>query len=311
MYESAAYRDTIRWLFSRQFRYMLLVVLAPEIMLIDANSDFFKARYYANQTANLEVNGWRLTHLRFAEAGGFIYKIKDVDTKIDDMRYLAQLIHSRKLGRPPISVEELHSRSQSDWFIKGLAVCQILWFGIQVLLRAIQHFHNTALEILVIAFVLYSIAVYIFNWNLPQNVEYPVILEGKNDTYPTRRLEKLELRKTQLLQMAVFGILFGAVHCLAWDSPFPTPGERLAWRICAVSTTVLAPIASRAGYVTVTHDPTAHSWRHLRHIFWVFLSLYFVARMTLIILSFTALRVQPANVYQTINWTNYIPHFGA
>ncbi len=291
---------------------MLLVVLAPEIMLIDAVNGFFKARYYTNQTANLEADGWRLTHLRFAEANGFIYRARDADTKFDgDMHYLAQLIHSRKLGRPPVSVEELHSRSQSDWFIKGFAVCQILWFGIQVLVRAIRHYHNTALEILVIAFVLCSIAVYDFNWNLPQNVEYPVILKEMNNTYPTRRLEDLELRRTQHLQLALFGISFGAVHCLAWDSPFPMPAERLAWRICAVSTTVLAPIVSRGSYIIGTHDTNTYFSLSLQNIYWFFLFLYCVAKITLIILSFTALRAQPADVYQTIDWTNYMPHIGA
>ncbi len=63
MCESAAYRDILRWLFSRQFRNMLLALLAPEIMLIDAVNEFFKARFYANQTANLEADGWKLTHL--------------------------------------------------------------------------------------------------------------------------------------------------------------------------------------------------------------------------------------------------------
>ena len=74
-------------------------------------------------------------------------------------------------------------------------MCQIIWFGIQVLFRPIQHFQNTALEISVLAFVLCSVMVYAFNWDSPENVEYPVILMGKNDAQPTRRMEKLKRPK--------------------------------------------------------------------------------------------------------------------
>ena len=290
---------------------MMLAVLAPEIMIIDAISEYIKAQYYAYQTPTLKSDGWTLTHLRFAEAGGFIYYTRDEEIRIDDMRHLAQLILSSKLGEPPISVAELNSRSQSDWFIKGLAVCQIIWFGIQVLFRAIQHFQNTALEISVIGFVLCSVVVYVFNWNLPQNVEYPIMLKGKNDAYPTRRMEKLKRQKPEFFQLALFGILFGAVHCLAWDSPFPTPEERLAWRVCAASTAILAPIISRGMYLTVTRDRDNDSIGKLRVFTLILISLYVFARITLIVLAFTALRALPADVYQTIDWTTYIPHIGA
>lgn len=53
--------------------------------------------------------------------------------------------------------------------------------------------------------------VYAFNWDLSQNVEYPVMLKGKNDAHPTRRMEKLKRQKTELFQLALFGILFGAM----------------------------------------------------------------------------------------------------
>ena len=291
---------------------MLLALIAPEIMIIDAPSDYSKAQYYAHQTPNLKADGWTLTHLRFAEAGGFIYKSRDRDTDVRDRRHLADLIQSRKLRKPPISAAELNSRSQSDWFIKGLAMCQIIWFGIQVLFRAIQHFQSTTLEITVIVFVLCSIAVYVFNWSLPQNVEYPVMLTGKNENHPTGRIKKLERRKTEFIQLALFGMLFGALHCLAWDSPFPTPEERLTWRICAASTMGLAPIISRGIYPIVTRDRrNADSISKFWILILFFVGLYVIGRITLIVLAFTALRALPADVYQTIDWTNYLPHVGA
>ena len=289
---------------------MVLAIFAPEVMIIDAVSQYVKAQYYAAQMPTLRPDGWTLTHLRYAEAGGFIYQTRELEFNIVSMHELVQLIYSEKLGKPPISAGELNSRSQSDWFIKGLAVTQILWFAIQVLVRAIQHLQNTALEITVIAFVLCSVVVYVFNWNLPQNVEYPVILKGKNAAHPERRIEKLKRQKTEFLQLALFGILFGAVHCLAWNSPFPTPAERLTWRICAVSTIALAPVISRSLYMNLTPNRNADVSTRSGYFTIFAVVLYAIGRITLIVLAFTALRALPADIYQTVNWTKYIPHFG-
>lgn len=43
-----------------------------------------------------------------------------------------------------------------------------------------------------------------------------------------------------LILGALFGgTIFGALHCLAWNFYFPTPGEALAWKVCSVATTCL------------------------------------------------------------------------
>ncbi|MCJ1461394.1 hypothetical protein MMC28_011776 [Mycoblastus sanguinarius] len=46
------------------------------------------------------------------------------------------------------------------------------------------------------------------------------------------------------LLFLLFASGFGAIHCLAWHSPFPTVKERLAWRICSVTTTSLPALAA-------------------------------------------------------------------
>ncbi len=65
---------------------MMVAVLAPEVMIIDAISEYVRARYYASQTPNLKTDGWTLTHLRFAAAGGFIHYTRDEEIRSNDMR---------------------------------------------------------------------------------------------------------------------------------------------------------------------------------------------------------------------------------
>jgi hypothetical protein len=39
----------------------------------------------------------------------------------------------------------------------------------------------------------------------------------------------------------IFCLIFGGIHCISWNFEFPSPQERLAWRICCVILTVSIP----------------------------------------------------------------------
>ena len=96
--------------------------------------------------------------------------------------------------------------------------------------------------------------------------------------------------------------IYGGLHCLAWDSPTPTKQERLAWRVCSCSITVL-PLFFAAGRYE------GESKRHLRKPFAVMVLLYGAARLTLLALTLTSLRALPADVYETVDWSRYFPRF--
>ena len=104
-----------------------------------------------------------------------------------------------------------------------------------------------------------------------------------------------------LLLLGFAGGVFGAVHCLAWNSTFPTPKERLAWRVCSVATTAL-PIVGVTDYLP--------HWFADKFVAIFLLILYIIARLTLIALALASLRAAPADVFQTTDWNNIIPHVG-
>lgn len=356
----------------------------------------------------------------------------------------------------------MKSRSKSDWAIKALALFQISWFGIQLLIRRIQHLHITAIEILTLAFIVCSSVTYILCWSQPQNIEYEVPLgkgttgedatredaikektsgehtaeeettteeataehaaaeettrehatgehasgggaagkdatgkdlsvemanrdEGEPNTtanpaqnprvgessargnddlekcepqiqsrsVPARsRIQEIcrseldridiqeriqEIRRYELHKdlkrmnrvtsflFASMGAAFGAAHCLAWTSTYPTPKERLAWRVCCVVTTSLPPIGILV--ISLLNRSTKHmkkssesdSPKFNRHVvvvmieelsFLLLLAFYITARVTLVVLALMALRALPADVFQTTGWNNVIPHVG-
>ena len=111
--------------------------------------------------------------------------------------------------------------------------------------------------------------------------------------------ERVSIISSFLLAFA--GSIFGAVHCLAWNSTFPTPKERLAWRVCSVATTAL-PAVGIPAYIS--------DWSGDRFLGFPLLVAYVIARLTLIALALASLRAVPADVFQTTAWNNIIPHVG-
>ena len=342
-----------RWyLLFRKLGWMLLATIAPELFLFAAADKFFVARSLSRHLQKVDRGSWTQTHIQFACVGGFSVRGKeDEELKLDDLR---NLIESESIDEPPLSAEELKSRSKSDWVIKFIAILQILWFVIQTLLRTISHFRTTAIEIMTVAFVLCSVFIYGFSLYLPQNVEYPVILEvrstealtnevrsrrisGDSQTAHDGRLMSprteppkvnktgtaggpIEDPKAQRLPskyvlgwaalrvpdglLGLFACGFGAIHCLGWNWPFPTAKEQVAWRVCSAAITglpVVISIFSRDSY-PLFETASDKSWC-------VGVFLYILGRITIIVLAFMALRAMPVDTFQTVNWTNYFPHF--
>ena len=99
-----------------------------------------------------------------------------------------------------------------------------------------------------------------------------------------------------------FALGFGAIHCAAWNAPFPTTKERLAWRIISIVLTVLpySLVLDRRWFLSLDWTVSILQLCGL---------VYILGRITIIILAFIALRALPADVFQTVKWSPYLPHF--
>ena len=134
-----------------------------------------------------------------------------------------------------------------------------------------------------------------------------------------------------LFLMTFVGTAFGAVHCLAWNSTFPTTGERLAWRVGCLVTTPLPIVfctcfflferwAVQLPFVSemelkalpkllkiLTPSNIVNLWACTL----VFLiGIYAIARAAIIILALMSLRSLPADAFRVTDWNNVIPHVG-
>lgn len=139
---------------------------------------------------------------------------------------------------------------------------------------------------------------------LPFRAKLGILLGG--DGLPSWR-KPLRMIVPVALFLFFVGI-FGAIHCLAWNSPFPTDAERSVWRVCALIVTI-APVF----IIVIASIIDAVKGRGFLEGFSVSLGLVFIllycsARICLLILALIALRDLPYTTYEIPSWLIYVPH---
>lgn len=155
------------------------------------------------------------------------------------------------------------------------------------------------------------------------------------------------------LGLAFTYLIFGACHLLAWNYTFPSPAERVLWRVMSISCTVLPMVLlvlsngsdwlneklaktikpvvkkEKASFSFLNHSPkqtttiagsiirtgitcleALYSGLMSYTASQIVICLYVLLRLYLLIAIFISLRLVPANVYTTVDWSPYIPHFG-
>ena len=350
------------YLLFRKIRWMLVAATAPEYLLWTSASNFLEARDLSKYLEARGYREWSQTQTQFASARGFETHPTQGTYSRCSLDELREHIETRRIDRPPISKKELKARGKSDWVGKLIAVLQIIWFVVQTLFRAIQHYQITALEIMTVAFVFCSVFIYGFCLRQPQNVEYPVVLDLASETrHPAQTKDETRSRRipyrpdpavgtivhnfsspllsllgrgrsgfprehvlgwvpgwvpgrvakrVPIILLALSACGFGAIHCLAWNSPFPTSMERVIWRICSVTTTALPAILALLLHSLAVFKCDG-SQQLLDSAALSMGLVYTIGRAMVIVLAFMTLRALPTGAFQTVNWSDYFPHFAA
>ncbi|KAJ7172790.1 hypothetical protein C8R43DRAFT_1230919 [Mycena crocata] len=106
------------------------------------------------------------------------------------------------------------------------------------------------------------------------------------------------------------GIIFGTIHCAAWNAEFPTVVERTLWRACAVF------IATYPAGLIFPHLLgeilcPGHVHEHVPTLVKVLgISAYLTVRLALTILSLTTIRTLNPKWFIDVDWTQHLPRFG-
>lgn len=120
-------------------------------------------------------------------------------------------------------------------------------------------------------------------------------------------------------------MFYGAAHATAWTFIFPTDVERLLWRIACVDT--MAGVVSLLAIFSVVVFHHEHGQKLLLKSFFsrepgmmpllyrlavvigvLNIPFWILSRMYIIVETFISLRHVELGVYQSVEWTDYIPH---
>lgn len=119
---------------------------------------------------------------------------------------------------------------------------------------------------------------------------------------------------TLLTTSSVVGILFGAVHCVAWNFSFASHAEQIMWRTAstAVAGTCALTFTGACICLRLINDGTrgnaSLSDMVTLIIFTPISVAYSTARITLLALSVTSLRSLPSSAFDTVHWVELVPH---
>ncbi|KAG2029928.1 hypothetical protein BDR03DRAFT_975376 [Suillus americanus] len=104
------------------------------------------------------------------------------------------------------------------------------------------------------------------------------------------------------------GMVFGAIHCLGWNYLFQRPTEHVLWH--AASLGIAGAPALLFLYVEYWIGwRSSNAGRYIIMCAAIITSfIYVAARVTLLVLIMLSLRTLPLGAYDTVAWTQFIPH---
>jgi hypothetical protein len=122
---------------------------------------------------------------------------------------------------------------------------------------------------------------------------------------------------------ALVATIFGVIHVAAWRFLFPSTAELMIWHVCSLLVTLVPLVVLlmplfvfcynwRRAYFSGVLDKDSHTdgmdrvAKTARIL--ICTSVYFAARIILLVPVFLCFRSMPADVCVTVEWLQYVPH---
>lgn len=117
--------------------------------------------------------------------------------------------------------------------------------------------------------------------------------------------------------MSLCAMIFGAIHCIAWNFPFPSQTEKTMWRassliIVCIPFLLLCFSLLRLIFIHVSVGITDIDTTHRAKVMFVLniigLIVYIPSRIILVLLTLLSLRSLKEKALEDVDWTSFIPH---
>jgi hypothetical protein len=155
------------------------------------------------------------------------------------------------------------------------------------------------------------------------NCSYPFLsLMGLSSNYPPRSVHSRRVSSIGgydessvfsrpmivLLIGCLSGAVFGGIHCLGWNVLFRGYAEQILWRAASLAIVSAPASILLAGCVMRVSSCSKVIEASALYVSFISFFIYIIARVILIVLIFMSFRSLPSGIYDTVTWTNFIPH---
>ena len=103
---------------------------------------------------------------------------------------------------------------------------------------------------------------------------------------------------------SIVAMIFGVIHCAGWNFPFPSHAEVIIWRVCSLII-LIVPCTAVLIAVEMAMNVTDMI---IGGVFLFGAVMYVLARFTLLVEAFIALRHLPPGAYAVVEWTALLLH---
>ena len=170
-------KDDTRWTRCiRKARWLVLALLAPELVMLFACGQWASAQRSVADMQASRCHGWTIVHAFYADMGGFVLKSPDFQPFPVTAKQVHYLVSQGFLQMPRITRAEIWDKSKADIFAKCVASLQAAWLVTQVASRGAQRLPVSLLELSTVALVTCTGATLYFWFSKPLNVDTPTII---------------------------------------------------------------------------------------------------------------------------------------
>lgn len=323
--------------------WMSVTLLCPEYVALVAYYQWKEAK---RSTATPKIcDWWSSVHGFYAEMGGFAVRLNSkprfqasesgyVVELQDGIAYktrsgdLRTMVNEDIITIPRVTQESIYERSKADFFANVITLIQVLWFVVYTLGRVAQQLPISTLELSTLAFVCCAAVIAFFWWHKPLDLrsmttitipldkersfldkfdhlefsctEQEVAEQVDAKSFFSRAHESEAIRSGGI-HFVWIGCLFNGIHVAAWNFSFATLVEKMMWRACSIAGCVSVVVSYSFMFIPSRTLSVALNVGLIAPV-------YITTRLFLIVQVLVGLRSLPGEIYQDVNWSNFLPH---